>query len=379
MKKLRNNFGKKASQVANTSFVYTLQKRGFLFSVVLHATVVVLLLLFSFWPKPQKQYRLVELLPMGTLAQPTEVKQIQQENPQSQPSSPELSRQSTSADVAATPKVGEKPSRNTQETAPPSTVTQKIPQSIPTPLSTQSKLVTPSSPKTQNNTALVPNSPSASKQQPGSKKTATAQPASATKTPTSNSKTEPKPAASIAKNTLPSSQLKSQPQASKLTASTPPNPPKASPLQRNSTDWESKTEPFSTLKNQQSVAQAIRERLERRIGRTGVSGPSHTLNSENRNSATLSPEVADFYAHVRDVYYRAWRQPLTQSGGLTAVIKIRVDREGNILHSAMHSPSGNLVMDESVRAAAAAVKSLGRSVPSTLVGETVEITIIFEY
>lgn len=125
--------------------------------------------------------------------------------------------------------------------------------------------------------------------------------------------------------------------------------------------------------------QAIRERLARRVGRTGVSGATEQGTSGTRNPVAISPEVAAFYSHVRDVYYRAWRQPVTQSGGLSALLKIRVDREGNIQHSILHSPSGNTAMDESVRAAAGAVTRLGRPLPAALNGETVEISITFEY
>jgi TonB family protein len=111
----------------------------------------------------------------------------------------------------------------------------------------------------------------------------------------------------------------------------------------------------------------------------GVSSANEQGISGTRNPASLAPAVAAFYSHLRDVYYRAWRQPVTQNTGHTAILKIRLDREGNILNSVLVSPSGNAAMDESVRSAARAVTRLGRPLPDELAGETVEVSITFEY
>jgi len=59
------------------------EKRGFLLSVALHACALLLLLGVFFWPKPKRDYRLVELLPLGQLvqgddAQPEQPRQAEQ-------------------------------------------------------------------------------------------------------------------------------------------------------------------------------------------------------------------------------------------------------------------------------------------------------------
>lgn len=125
-------------------------------------------------------------------------------------------------------------------------------------------------------------------------------------------------------------------------------------------------------------ASEVRERLEKRLGKMGVraasDGPSGVA------GGTASGEIAAYYALIRDVYYRAWRQPgIPGRTRLDAIVRVRIARDGKILAAAIERGSGEATMDDSVRAAITAVSDIGRPLPEGLGSQFAEVTITFEF
>lgn len=126
-------------------------------------------------------------------------------------------------------------------------------------------------------------------------------------------------------------------------------------------------------------AQDIRDRLQKRLGRTNVSGASADGVSGIPGGAG-SGEVAAYYALIRDVYYQAWKQPAFPGRErLSATVRVTIARDGKILAAAMETASGNAQMDDTVNAAAAMVKAIGRPLPGALGSQSAQVTITFEF
>ena len=89
--------------------------------------------------------------------------------------------------------------------------------------------------------------------------------------------------------------------------------------------------------------------------------------------------VAWYYAMVRQIMYEAWQQPsgLANSGNPTTTVTIRVQRDGTISTWDITRPSGNSLMDDSVRKAVQSVRRL-RPLPPQFIGPSQDITIQFE-
>lgn len=126
-------------------------------------------------------------------------------------------------------------------------------------------------------------------------------------------------------------------------------------------------------------AAEVRDRLQRRLGKMGVSGataegPSGVV------GGTATGEIAAYFALIRDVYYRAWRQPgIPGRERLDAVVRVKIARDGKVLGAAIERGSGDAAMDDSVRAATAVVGEIGRPLPDGLGSQFAEVTITFEF
>ncbi len=337
---------------------------GLFLSLALHLVILLWIVVVLIIPPPKKDFIFMELMPFGDLVEG------HQSEPEEQKSSPlENSKDEHKADDITTQKP-EIPT--TQINGVPEDV---LPVALNTPTPTPTK-----TPQSRPATTPVLTSPqkiqlpqsTPQKSQP-TPQAATPKPApKATPIPKQNTTPAPTPrkvasSSSAADASRPAAVLRevNRPQTAPTTQAVPTRRAEPAP----------KPEPNTVT----DPAQAIRERLAQRVGKTGVTGPEKQGQSGTRNPANLGPEVAAFYAHVRDVYHRAWRQPIRESGGYSAVLKIRLSRDGTVQQSVLISPSGSAAMDESVRAAARNVTRLGRSVPEALEGETVEVSITFEY
>lgn len=86
-----------------------------------------------------------------------------------------------------------------------------------------------------------------------------------------------------------------------------------------------------------------------------------------------------YYALVRQKLYEAWQQPggLVLPAGVTAQVRLRVERSGRITRRDMVGSSGNAVMDKSVMQAVESVQML-KAFPPEFKDDMKDITITFE-
>lgn len=126
-------------------------------------------------------------------------------------------------------------------------------------------------------------------------------------------------------------------------------------------------------------ATEVRDRLQKRLGKMGVSGATSDGPS-GVPGGTASGEIAAYYARIRDVYYNAWRQPgIPGREKLSAVVRVRIAKDGSVLGADIERGSGNGAMDDTVRAATAAVREIGQPLPQGLGSQFAEVTITFEF
>ena len=97
-------------------------------------------------------------------------------------------------------------------------------------------------------------------------------------------------------------------------------------------------------------------------------------------NGSTSSEASAYFALIRDVYYQAWQQPkadLTKKWA--AILKIRVNKKGDILKASLEQNSGYLLLDQSVQQVARLVKTIGTPLPDVLGNQFADISIVFEF
>ncbi len=115
-------------------------------------------------------------------------------------------------------------------------------------------------------------------------------------------------------------------------------------------------------------------------GFSGRSGSGSSLGGSGGGGGGGSDSpVAWYYAMVKQIMYEAWQQPsgLANAGNPIASVTIRVKRDGTIADWQLVRPSGNKLMDDSVKRAVQAVKRL-KPLPPQFIGPSQDITIQFE-
>ena len=83
---------------------------------------------------------------------------------------------------------------------------------------------------------------------------------------------------------------------------------------------------------------------------------------------------------IHDRFYARWEQPtsiMSSSQRFVSTVKIRITKSGKISDVSLANPSGNMVMDESVMAAARRVSQID-PLPAGLGGDFYEVKINFE-
>ena len=115
-------------------------------------------------------------------------------------------------------------------------------------------------------------------------------------------------------------------------------------------------------------------------GATGRAGYGASLGGGGGGGGGGSDSpLAWYYAMVKQIMYEAWQQPsgLANAGNPIATVTIRVKRDGTISDWQLMRPSGNALMDESVKRAVQSVKRL-KPLPPQFIGPSQDITIQFE-
>jgi periplasmic protein TonB len=93
-----------------------------------------------------------------------------------------------------------------------------------------------------------------------------------------------------------------------------------------------------------------------------------------------SPEIASYRKRLHDRFYSAWQQPTTPlpaGSRMSALVQIRIERDGRVTGFNIVRPSGNVVVDDSV---AAVARRVGRvdPLPEGLGNGPYEVKINFE-
>lgn len=100
-------------------------------------------------------------------------------------------------------------------------------------------------------------------------------------------------------------------------------------------------------------------------------------------TASTGPGQSEFgwyHSMIHDRFFSGWEQPtsiVSSSQKFNTVVRIRIEKDGQISNVILAKPSGNVVMDESVMGAAQRVKQID-PLPSGLGGAAYEININFE-
>lgn len=175
----------------------------------------------------------------------------------------------------------------------------------------------------------------------------------ATPTPTAT----PRPLIKTSPTAQPQSTPRSTPKKSLITKATPKPRPKTTPDEENETDMD-----------------AARETIAKVTGGTGGGGTT-------RSRGSAKPEMQWYGRMLHDRFHNAWDQPtsvVTTGTKMSALVKARIEKDGRVSRFEIVKPSGNIVVDESVRAVAARVTQVDPLPNGVGNGDHYEVTINFE-
>src|SRR5438874_3986090 len=110
--------------------------------------------------------------------------------------------------------------------------------------------------------------------------------------------------------------------------------------------------------------------------------PTETsANQPEKNGATQSSEFVWYGRMLHDRFHNEWQQPttiVTTGAKMTAVVKIRIEKDGRVSSFTIMKPSGNVVVDESVAAIAKRVTHVDPLPEGLAKGAYYEVKIDFE-
>src|ERR1700731_462515 len=124
---------------------------------------------------------------------------------------------------------------------------------------------------------------------------------------------------------------------------TPKATPKKTVIVKATPSPKKQTSPAESMKPTETSANSS----EKKSDAAGASGPA--------NGATHSSEFAWYGRMLHDRFHNEWQQPTTivaTGAKMTAVVKIRIEKDGRVSSFTIVKPSGNVVVDESVAAIA---------------------------
>jgi protein TonB len=99
------------------------------------------------------------------------------------------------------------------------------------------------------------------------------------------------------------------------------------------------------------------------------------------NGASHASEFAWYGRMLHDRFHNEWQQPTTivaTGAKMTAVVKIRIEKDGRVSSFTIVKPSGNVVVDESVAAIAKRVTQVDPLPKGLVSGDYYEVKINFE-
>lgn len=186
---------------------------------------------------------------------------------------------------------------------------------------------------------------------------------SPTPSPTPVSTPRPKPSLTPAPKPSPKSTPKPTPKKTVEAKATPkPSPKKKTPPEQEKKNGESEKEAAKSTPASATGAGAEDSRS------TGPGG------------ATRASEFSWYGKMLHDRFYSSWIQPTTSvavGAKMSALVRIRIEKDGRVSNFAIVRPSGNVVVDESVAAVAKRVTQVD-PLPKGLGGAYYEVNINFE-
>ena len=116
-----------------------------------------------------------------------------------------------------------------------------------------------------------------------------------------------------------------------------------------------------------------------KIAPTTAESEGHTNGSTETSGAARSSEFSWYGKMLHGRFYSSWIQPTTSvavGAKMSALVRIRIEKDGRVSNFTIVRPSGNVVVDESVAAVAKRVTQVD-PLPKGLGGAYYEVTINF--
>jgi TonB family protein len=211
-------------------------------------------------------------------------------------------------------------------------------------------------------------------------------------TPTPSAKSTPSPTPKPSPKATPKPTPKPTPKKT-LVAKASPKPsvkPTATPAEKETPDDEEKPAPDAEKKAAAKVAVAKNEGsaddggsekpTKKATAAQGGKGSGASGGGGKAAGAGGASEFGWYGSMLHDRFYSAWVQPTTivASGAKwSALVKLRIEKDGRVSHFDIVKPSGNVVVDESIAAVAKQVTQVD-PLPAGLGGGYYEVNINFE-
>lgn len=194
-------------------------------------------------------------------------------------------------------------------------------------------------------------------------------------TPTPAPTAKPTPTPEPTPKPTPKATPKPTPKATPKRSPTPKSPPKPTP--KASPKPTPKATPKATPTGTPKPDPA-----DKPAGNSGNAAAESSGQGTGRSGAGTGPASdSGYYLNlIHDRFYGQWDQPTSifdPENRFVTTVRIRIERDGRISQASIVRPSGNPVMDESVKAALGRVKQID-PLPSGLGGAYYEIQINFE-
>jgi TonB family protein len=184
-------------------------------------------------------------------------------------------------------------------------------------------------------------------------------------TPAPSEKPEPAPTVAAAKSEIqmpsPSPTATIAPKLS--VTPTPKSSPKSTPKPTPKATPKKSVEPKPTPKPSEKKEEK-KSTTEKKDSSTSANQSSDKPDKTDKGSGSGTTQPSEFAWYgtmLHDRFHKAWEQPksiVATGAKMSAIVKIRIEKDGRVSKFTIVKPSGNVVMDESVSAIAQRVKQV---------------------
>jgi TonB family protein len=183
-------------------------------------------------------------------------------------------------------------------------------------------------------------------------------------TPTPRPSATPKPTPKRTPRSIP----RPTPNRAQLAKTSPKAPPKPKPASKKTSRKLEKTDE-KALTTTGSASQNAK-------GQTGSTGKN-----DNPGGGSTASEFGWYGNMLHDRFYRAWIQPttnITTGTKISTLVKVRIEKDGRVSKFEIVKPSGNVVVNESVRVVAKQVTQVDAPPTGLIKGDHYDVNINFE-